>query len=856
MDTYFKSLLEASLLCGSVVLLIVLVSPLLKKKHTFYWRYLLWIALGIRLVLPFDISVPKPAITISLPAHIQQEGLGSGSFAGNTRNAGEKSTSGNLEILEAQDTKQDTTIEGSLEEKQTKASVENKARPETKATTGSQENLAPSAPSKTPFPFWKLLFACWVGVAALLFLFQVGSYWIFCKKLRNTRNFVFQHEEVSVFSSSLVQSPLLFGIGKPQILLPEQEYTQEQLAFILKHEYMHYKRKDLWMKLLLAVARTLHWFNPFVYLMEKRAGEDMELLCDSQVVCGLSREEKKRYGEMLLACASKRSYGHGVLCASEFSNETKKLKERFANLFSNEGRKKGVLVAILGIVVLIFVSSFIAFGSKKQEPAPSNPISSETPKPSQEPQPSDEAADEVAAPEPLQELSLEKAANSIYGAVFPQLIYASSQRAILYDYWGLMVYDIEHREIEQLLDLPAAGFGHSQGSDATHIEVSKNGKQLLFYHEDNKEECYLYHIDEKKLECSDANALKGNCYEGLGIQVEESYALTEDGKKAYLTQDSLITKDGDEFSAENMQSLSLVVSDRRKGDADVYPLFREYYEAQGETAFPVDRGRDVKIEVIGEEYLYQDKEGWQYYLEEDKMQESPLQDVAPVLDPLLLVRYKDGERQILEDLMVQYMYEETPVLFADGRIVYSSAAKADIISVKTPSLVSIAMDGSDRRVAEDISHNVVNSICEDGGWIYYSGWTNDGAFPRPLCRIPADFSTGPLFVEEISGLLCGVKDGYVFYLADDTKKSGIWRRNLKTGQEQIYDKWGWQANNLHIFRSRESWFEPGTLREEGCEGCHIIYAAWRQTDPTKSQMSLDYYFCDIPFYDVPFDAEQ
>lgn len=68
-------------------------------------------------------------------------------------------------------------------------------------------------------------------------------------------------------------SPMLLGIIKPQIILPQREYTKEGMEYILSHEMTHYKRKDLWVKLLIITARTIHWFNPFVCLMEREAGK-------------------------------------------------------------------------------------------------------------------------------------------------------------------------------------------------------------------------------------------------------------------------------------------------------------------------------------------------------------------------------------------------------------------------------------------------------------------------------------------------------------------------------------------------------------------------------------------------------
>ena len=175
---------------------------------------------------------------------------------------------------------------------------------------------------------------------------------------------------------------------------------------------------------------------------------------------------------------------------------------------------------------------------------------------------------------------------------------------------------------------------------------------------------------------------------------------------------------------------------------------------------------------------------------------------------------------------------DCPVIFAGGRIIYRAAPTPDVIGIKEPMLVSIAMDGGDRKIADTIKFHVTDNLCEDDGWLYYSGWTNGNLFPKPLCRISPDFSSGPQFVQDIPGLLCGVQDGAVYYMAAKAEKennTGIWKRDLSTGQEAIYDKWG-VAEDFSYFRAREWKFSAGELRETESEGCKIMYQ--REGDET------------------------
>lgn len=290
----FLEVLKLSLWSGAAIFVILLISPALDKRYTSLWRYLLWIVFSLRLVLPFDISIPGARIAVTF------------------------------------------------------SSMESKA---------SEQGMQQSAfLTDTGLPLAALI---WAAGVVCLFLWQVVCYAGLVHKLNKSKRYFTSKGNLSVYVSPVVVSPMLIGIRKPQIILPSKDYDREQLQYILAHEYTHYRRKDIWMKFLLAAARTVHWFNPFIVMMERRASKDMELLCDSFVVKGFTREERKRYSETLLACAAAGNGRHPVLCASEFSGNVKNIKERFANIFLGQGKKSGIFVGVLTIGGFLFVSLFV-----------------------------------------------------------------------------------------------------------------------------------------------------------------------------------------------------------------------------------------------------------------------------------------------------------------------------------------------------------------------------------------------------------------------------------------------------------------------------------------------------------------
>lgn len=85
------------------------------------------------------------------------------------------------------------------------------------------------------------------------------------------------------------------GLLRRQILLPSQEYTEEELFHILRHELQHFQTHDLLVKWMIRVFQCLFWWNPFVYLLGKDMDQVLEIKCDLSVVKNYSRQETLAY---------------------------------------------------------------------------------------------------------------------------------------------------------------------------------------------------------------------------------------------------------------------------------------------------------------------------------------------------------------------------------------------------------------------------------------------------------------------------------------------------------------------------------------------------------------------------------
>ena len=101
-----------------------------------------------------------------------------------------------------------------------------------------------------------------------------------------------------------LEVPMLAGLFRPALLLPEGQVSGELLHYALLHELTHYRRRDIWLKALMLWVCAVHWFNPLVWLMARAVERDTELACDERAVGRLTAGERAEYGRAILEAAA------------------------------------------------------------------------------------------------------------------------------------------------------------------------------------------------------------------------------------------------------------------------------------------------------------------------------------------------------------------------------------------------------------------------------------------------------------------------------------------------------------------------------------------------------------------------
>lgn len=96
--------------------------------------------------------------------------------------------------------------------------------------------------------------------------------------------------------------PFIFTFHHAVIVIPVcmLDLPDEDLYFILKHEWQHHRDRDNQQKIAIEVLCCMLWWNPFVYLLRHNLSQVLELKCDRKIIKHMTEMEKLHYMESLL----------------------------------------------------------------------------------------------------------------------------------------------------------------------------------------------------------------------------------------------------------------------------------------------------------------------------------------------------------------------------------------------------------------------------------------------------------------------------------------------------------------------------------------------------------------------------
>jgi len=141
--------------------------------------------------------------------------------------------------------------------------------------------------------------------------------------------------KVSLYRNDSIDIPCITYYHETAVILPLNQYTEEEIEVILYHELCHYLEKDMPIRTLGMLITLLHVLNPAVHIMLRQMTLVCEMSCDRlvcekakhrfseqqyfQVIFDMLKEDEKRERYQLFALIDDRSnYERRVAAMSEY----------------------------------------------------------------------------------------------------------------------------------------------------------------------------------------------------------------------------------------------------------------------------------------------------------------------------------------------------------------------------------------------------------------------------------------------------------------------------------------------------------------------------------------------------------
>jgi bla regulator protein BlaR1 len=164
-------------------------------------------------------------------------------------------------------------------------------------------------------------------------------------------------KKVTLWYSTKIQTPIVFGFFKPVILLPVALVNQlsvEETEALIIHELTHIRYNDYLLNWLLLATETVYFFNPFIRIMAGKIKLEREKNCDVQVLqfeyCSIG------YADTLLKTARLRHQVKAFQLAAVFNQSQLLTRIRFfsAGQKFSMYQRPSMPFSFAGLLLLLF----------------------------------------------------------------------------------------------------------------------------------------------------------------------------------------------------------------------------------------------------------------------------------------------------------------------------------------------------------------------------------------------------------------------------------------------------------------------------------------------------------------------
>ena len=231
-----------------------------------------------------------------------------------------------------------------------------------------------------PFIPLYILLGLWIIGSVILLTRLIVKTVKFRRKVIIQRNFATQNElsmlekvktevfgkpkRITLLKTDVVKESMTVGFLDKIILIPDIKFDAQELEIILRHECMHIKNRDMWIKLLVEIYCIIFCWNPFAYFLKLDLNNTLETKCDLSVINRFGNIDTKTYAFTVAKFMSNEKDKSVPAVNSHFSKSrnNKEAMKRIEAILENPPKKNQQIVAavLTAVVVLsILLASYL-----------------------------------------------------------------------------------------------------------------------------------------------------------------------------------------------------------------------------------------------------------------------------------------------------------------------------------------------------------------------------------------------------------------------------------------------------------------------------------------------------------------
>lgn len=213
----------------------------------------------------------------------------------------------------------------------------------------------------------------WISISIIFLLYNFITYFVYLYKSKKSYIEIkvpeieekinkickeIKCKNIAYAFSESITTPMVVGIFKKKIILPQNILETQDYEMILMHEIIHIKNRDIECKFVLLLINSIYWFNPVIYKFIDQVEEVLELKCDEIVLENQPQIYKIKYAQVLLNQIEE-NRNSKYRFSLNFANKRRNIMKRFSNIVDKSKKKNMVGISCVVASIIIISSAIV-----------------------------------------------------------------------------------------------------------------------------------------------------------------------------------------------------------------------------------------------------------------------------------------------------------------------------------------------------------------------------------------------------------------------------------------------------------------------------------------------------------------